>query len=164
MGISLNSAFLLLANFLSGFRLKSMYISRIVSITSSTTTWFSACVAVTVHKNHFFYLYHQNLMNLKESSSRLVVAAKRFLKLLNLHMLLKQMNPSLPRNLAVETHGELLIVLSTKVNLLYLFYSTASKCCLLHLIKQNCLRKTYQGTLILMTRVSIYLFSLLELT
>ena len=61
MGMSLNSAFLLLANSLSGFRLKSMYISLIVSTTSSTTTWFSAaCVAVTVHRNHFLYLYQQN--------------------------------------------------------------------------------------------------------
>ena len=137
VGISLKSAFLLLANFLSRFRLESMNISLI-------------CIS------------RINLMNRKESSGRLVVAAKRFLKLLNLQMLLKQMNPSLPRNLALETHGKLLIVFS-KVNLLYLLYSTPSKCCLLHLIKQNCLRKTYLGTLILMTRVSVYLFSLLEL-
>ena len=41
-------------------------------------------------------------------------------------MLLKQKSPSLPRNLALGTFGELLIVFSTKVNLLYLLYSTAS--------------------------------------
>ena len=35
------------------------------------------------------------------------------------------------------TSGELLIVLSTKVNLLYLLYSTGRRCCLLHLTKQN---------------------------
>ena len=38
---------------------------------------------------------------------------------------------SLPRNLAVGTFGELLIVFSTKVNLLYLLYLTAQRCCLL---------------------------------
>ena len=37
----------------------------------------------------------------------------------------KQKNPSLPRNLALETFGELPIVFSTKINLLYLLYSMA---------------------------------------
>ena len=51
------------------------------------------------------------------------------------------------------------IVFSTKVNLLYLLYSTAQKCCLLHLIKENCLLKNFVKTLILMTCISYYLFS-----
>ena len=42
-------------------------------------------------------------------------------------MLLKQKSPSLPRNLAIETSGELLIVFSTKVNLVYLLYSTTQR-------------------------------------
>ena len=70
---------------------------------------------------------------------------------------------SLPRYLALVTFGKLLIVFSTKVNLLYLLYSTARRCCLLHLIKQNCLLKTFLRTLILMTQVFLYLFFLLEL-
>ena len=78
---------------------------------------------------------------------------KRFLKLPNLQILLKQKSPSLPRNLALGTSGKLLIVFSTKANLLYLHYSTAQRCCLLHVIKQNCLLKTFLRTLILMTRV-----------
>ena len=57
------------------------------------------------------------------------------------------------------TFCELLLVFTTKVNLLYLFYSTTGRCCLLHLIKQNCLLKSFLRTLILMTRVSLYLFS-----
>ena len=65
-------------------------------------------------------------------------------------MLIKQKSPSLSRNLALRTFGELLIVFSTKVNLLYLLYSTTWRCCLLHLIKQNCLVKTFLRTLILM--------------
>ena len=51
----------------------------------------------------------------------------------NLRMLLKQKSPSLPRNLALGTFGKLLIVFSTKVNLLYFLYSTDRRCCLLHL-------------------------------
>ena len=37
----------------------------------------------------------------------------------------------------LRTFGELPIVFSTKVNLLYLLYATAQRCCLLHLIKQD---------------------------
>ena len=54
-------------------------------------------------------------------------------------------------------------MLSTEVNLLYLLYSMSWRCCLLHLIKQNCLLLTFVRTVILMTQVSLYLFSLLEL-
>ena len=63
-------------------------------------------------------------------------------------MLIKQKSPLLPRNLALVTFGKLQIVFSTKVNLLYLLlYSTALRCCLLHLIKQNCLLKTFLNNL-----------------
>ena len=57
------------------------------------------------------------------------------------------------------TFDKLVIVFSTKVNLLYHLYSTAERCCL-HLIKQNCLLKTFLRTLILMTQVSFYLLCL----
>ena len=79
-----------------------------------------------------------------QSSDRLVIVAKGFFNLPNLHVLLKQNSPSLLRNVALGTFGELLIVFSTKVNLLYLLYSTDRKCCLLHLIKQNYLLKFFQ--------------------
>ena len=62
-------------------------------------------------------------------------------------MLIKQTSPSLPRNLALGTLGKLPIVFSTNVNLLYLFYSTAQRCCLLYLLKQNCFLKTFLRTL-----------------
>ena len=68
---------------------------------------------------------------------------KRFLKLPNLHLLIKQNSPLLPRSLALVTSGELLIVFSTKVNLLYLLYSTVGRFCLLHLIKQNFMLKIF---------------------
>ena len=85
------------------------------------------------------------------------------LKLPNLYILIKQKSSLLPRNLALVTFGKLLMVFSTKINLLYWLYSTTRRRCLLHLIKQNCLLKTFLITLILMTQVSLYLFSLLGL-
>ena len=53
--------------------------------------------------------------------------------------------------------------LSTKVNLLCYLYSTAWKFCLLYVIKQNFLLKTFMGTLILITQLSLNLFFPLEL-
>ena len=119
-----------------------------------SSPWFSAdSAAAIVHRNHFFRLYQQNKSSeSKVSSDKLVIVAKGFLKL-NLHMLLKQKSPSFPRNLALGTFGELLIVFSTKVNLLYLLYSTDRRCCLLYLIKQNYLLKTFPRTQILMTLI-----------
>ena len=70
-------------------------------------------------------------------------------------MLIKQKNPLLFRDLALGTFGKLLLVFSTKVNLLYLLYSTAQRCCLLHLINQNCLLKSFLRILILMNWVSL---------
>ena len=40
-------------------------------------------------------------------------------------MLIRQKSLSLPRNLTLRTFGELPVVFSTKVNLLYLIYSTS---------------------------------------
>ena len=56
-----------------------------------------------------------NLLNLKESSDRLVITAKWFLKLSNLHMLIKRKSQSLSRNLGLGNFVKLLIVFSTKV-------------------------------------------------
>ena len=131
----------------------------------SSPLFSAACAAAIVHRNHFFFVCTNriNLLNLKKSSDRLVIVAKRFLKLPNLHMLLKQKSPPLPRNLALRNFGKLLIVFTTKINLLYLLYSMDQRCCLLHLTKQSYLLKAFSRTLILMTLVSLYLFSLLEL-
>ena len=87
------------------------------------------------------------------------MASKEFLKVPYLHILLKQKSPSLPRNVALSTFGKLQILFSTKVNVLYLLYSTDPRCRLL----QNCLLKTFLRAVILMTLVSLYLFFLLEL-
>ena len=122
----------------------------------------AACAAAIVHGNRFFHLYQQNKSS--ESKVKFRQVSKCFKKVLEAaNLLLKQKIPSLLRNLALGTFGKLLIVFSTKVNLLYLLNSPAWRCCLLHLIKQNCLLKTFLITLIMMTWVSLYLFYLLEL-
>ena len=81
----------------------------------------------------------------------LVIVAKEFLKLPILLMIVKQNSLSLSRNLALATFGELRIVFSTKLNLLYLIYLTDCSCCFLLLIKQNCLLKTLLRSHTLMT-------------
>ena len=88
--------------------------------------WFSAtCAAVIVHRSNFFTFTNRiNLLNLRGSSQGLVVVGKGFFQLPHLHMLIKQKTLSPFRNVDLETFGELLGVLSTKVNLLYLLYST----------------------------------------
>ena len=122
------------------------------------------CCYHSSKKSLFFVcIYRMNLPNLKESSDRLMIVAKRFLKLPHFHMLLKQKSPSLSRNLALRTFGKLLIVFSTKVYLLYILYSMARWCCFMHLIEQNYLLKIILRTVILMTQLSFYLFSLLKL-
>ena len=72
-----------------------------------SSPWFSvACAAAIVHRNHFFHLYQKDKSShLKQSSDRLGIIAKGFLKLPNLHMLIKQRSASLPRNLALATFG-----------------------------------------------------------
>ena len=131
----------------------------------SSPCFSAACAAAIVHRSHFFVCTKRiSLLNLKKSSDRLVIVTKlleglqRFLKFPNLHMLMKQKSALLPRNLALVTSSELPITFSTKVNLRYLFYSTAHRCCLLHLIKQNCWLKMFLWSLILMSQVSFYLF------
>ena len=109
---------------------------------------FSAgCAAAIVHRNHFFVCTKRiNLLFLKKSSDRLVIVTKGFLKLPNLIMLIKQKSSLLPKNVALRTSGELLIVFSTKLNLLYFLYSMAWRYCLLHLIKQHFLLKTFKNS------------------
>ena len=76
----------------------------------------AACAAPIAQRNHFFHLYQKDKSSAsKKISNSLLIAAKGFLKLTDLHMLIKRKSPLLPRNLV--TFGELL-VFSTMVNLL----------------------------------------------
>ena len=86
-----------------------------------SSPWFSAACAVVIV--HFFRLHQKekssdSQVKFRQASNRW----KRVLKLPNFHMLIKQKSLLLPRNLTLVTFAELLIVFSTKVNLLYLLY------------------------------------------
>ena len=125
-----------------------MHISLIVSITSNLTHLHGFL------RNHFLCLNPQNKYS--ESKVKFWQASnycKGVLEAAELVYATKKRSPSLPRNLAVKTLSELLIVFSTKVNLLYLPYSADRRRCLLHLIKQTCLLKIFLRILILMTQV-----------
>ena len=67
---------------------------------------------------------------------------------------LRQFNPIHKRSRNV-----FLIVFLTKVNLQYLLFSIGLRCCLLHLIKQNCLLKTFLRTLHDPELISLPVFS-----
>ena len=138
--ISLNSVLLLLlVNFVSGFRLELMYISLIVSIRSSPR-FSDTCDVAIFHRNHLFHLYQQNkssksIVKFKQASIRCTIVLEA---------------AKLPYATKTEefitshiTIGELLIVFSIKVNLLYFLYLMDRMCCLLHLIKQNNLLKIF---------------------
>ena len=118
--MSLDSVLLLLlVSFLSGFRLELMHICPIHLHGFQLLMQLPQFIEIT-----FFVCTNKlNLQNLKQSSCRLVIVAKGFLKLPNLHMIIKQKSPSFPRNVALWTFGKLTIVFLTKLNLLYL-YST----------------------------------------
>ena len=71
---------------------------------------------------------------LKWSSDRLEIAAKGFLKLSNLFVLIKLKRLLLPKHFAYVTFGKLLRVFSTKVNQLYLLYIMTLRCFFLHVM------------------------------
>ena len=125
---------------------------------------FSCLCCCHSYRSHFFYCTKRiNLLILKERLDRLVIVAKVFLKLPNLHILIKQESITSQELGSPDYWWIANSVLIAKVDLLYLCYSTAHRYCLLHLIMQNVLLKTFLRTKILMTQVSLYLFSLLEL-
>ena len=108
-----------------------------------------SCCSI-VHRNHFLNFRINQQYKFSESKIKFRQASNPCKKVLdaaiNFYMLIKQKIPLLPRNVDLMTSGELPLVFSTKVNLLYFFYSTAPRCCLLHLMKQNCLLKIFPRT------------------
>ena len=77
---------LLLLNFVSGFGIY-VYISHVkYQVKPYSPPWFSvACAAAISHRNHLLRFFQQN-----KFSEFKVIIAKGFLKLPNLHMLIKQ--------------------------------------------------------------------------
>ena len=82
------------------------YISLIVNIRSSLIPWFSVSFAGAIaQRNLFIHLYQQNKssvskLKFKHASNR----CKKFLKLPNLLMLIKQKRLLLPKNLALSKY------------------------------------------------------------
>ena len=125
---------------------------------------FSCLCWCHISEKYFFHLYQKD----KSSESKVTFrqasnCCKNIPEAAKLPYANKTKESITLQKLDPGTFGELPIVFSTRINLLYLLYSKVRRCCLLHLIKQNCLLKTVLRTLILMTEVSLYLFSFLEL-
>ena len=131
----------------------------------SISPWFSAaCAAAIVKRNHFLRLYQQS----KSSKSKVKFRqasnhCNRVLEAAKLAYASKAKESITSQKLGSRDIWRLLIVFSTKVNLLYLLYSTAKRSCLLHLIKQNRSLKAFLIILILITWVSLNLLFFIEL-
>ena len=127
--------------------------------------WFSAaCAAAIVHRNHFFCLYQQN----KSSESKVKFSqasnpCKRLLEAAKLANATKTRQSITSQKLGSCDFWRIAnsVLKKGKLAIPPVFngaevLSSASG-------KQNCLLKTFLRTLILMTQVSLNLFSLLEL-
>ena len=137
--IPLNMVLLLqLLNCLSGSSFELMQISFIVKIRSSLSHLHGfqlLLLLLQLIETTFFVCTNRIiLLNLKESSDRLVIVTKKFLKLLNLHMLIKQKSHFLEtlhlgllaKCYQCSQHG--------KSPIPHLF--KGPRCCLLHSIKK----------------------------
>ena len=130
-----------------------------------SSPWFSAaCAAAIVHRNHFFRLFQQN----KSSESKVKFRqasnhCKRVLEAAKLAYATKTKESITSQKLGSWDFWRIANSVLNKGKSAIILYSTGQRCCLLHLIKQNYLLKTFPRTQILMTLVSLYLLSLREL-
>ena len=167
--ISLNSVLLLLlVNFVESVQVGiDVYISHWkYQVKPLLSLWFSAaCGAAIVHRNHFFYLYQKDISS--ESKVKFRKASNQCKRVLEAAKLAWYANKTKESLTSQKFSPKDFWSIANSV--LYKGKSVIPhpfndwRCCLLHLIKQNCLLKTFLRTLILMTQVSLYLFSLLEL-
>ena len=140
-----------------------VYIShRKCQVKPQSSRWVSAACAAAIvhrnHRNHFFRLYQRGKSS--DSKAKLRQASNRCKRILEAN---KTKESIISQKLGSRDFWRIANSVLNKANLLYLLYSTVQRCCLLHLIKQNCLLKFFLSTLILMTQLSLYLFFLLEL-
>ena len=95
---------------------------RKYQVKSHSSPWFSAaCAAAIVHRNHFFCLYQKDKssaskVNFRQASNH----CKRVLEAAKLAYANKTKESIISQKLGSRISGDLLIVFSTKVNLLYL--------------------------------------------
>ena len=127
-----------------------------------SSPWFSAaCAAAIVHRNHFFRLYQtekssNSQVKFRQASNR----CKRVLEAAKRAYTNKTKDSITSQKLCFLDFWWIAnIVLSKGKSAISPLFNGPE----VFLIKQNCLLKTFLGTLILMTQVFLYLFSLLEL-
>ena len=119
--------------------------------------------AATVHRNLFFRLYEQNKSS--ESKVKFIQASNCYKKVLGAAKLAYNNTKESIFSQKLGSWGfwQIINCVFNKVKSGLHPYSMVWRCCLLHLIKQNCLLKMFLRTPILTTQLSIYLFSFLEL-
>ena len=133
---------LLLVNFVSPRWNQCIYTHRKYQVKPRSSPLFlAACAPAIVHRKLFSFVPIKS----SESKAKFRQAGnccKRILKVAKLVDANKTESITSQKRRSRD-FGILLIVFSTKVNLLYLPYSVAQRCCFLHLIKQNCLLKAF---------------------
>ena len=159
---------LLLVNFVSGFRLELRYISLTENIRSSLIHLHSFQQhgfqhAPIVHRNQFFCLYQKDKSDSKVQFRQASNCCKIIIEAAKLVYANKTKESITSQKLGSLDFWWIANSVLYKAKSAYLLYSTARRCCLLHLVKQKCLLKTFLRTLTLMTQVSLYLITLLEL-
>ena len=166
--ISLKSVLLLLlVNFVSGFRLEMMFISLMENIRSSLTHLhiiFSCLCCCHSSLKSLFHLYQKD----KSSGSKVKLRqasnfCKRVFEATRVAYANKTRYFITSQKLGSRDFWQIANSVLNKGKSAIPPLFNGQRCCLLHLIKQNCLLKTFLKTPILMTQVSLYLFSLLEL-
>ena len=134
-------------------------------VKSRLSPWFSAaCAAVIVSRNHFVHMYQKD----KSTDSKVKFRhasnhCKRVLEAAKLAYANKTKESITSQELGSCDFWQIANSVLNKGKSAIPPLFDGRKCCLLHLIKQNCLLKTFLRTVILKTQVSLYLFSLLEL-
>ena len=107
-------------------------------IKAYSSPWLSAaCAAAIVHRNHFFRLYQKDKssdskVNFKQASNR----CKRVLEAAKLAYTNKAKESITSQKLGSWDFWRIANSVLTKVSLLYLLYSVAQRCCLLHLMRK----------------------------
>ena len=153
---------LLLLSVNSVFRLELMYISLIrkYQVKPHSSPWFSAaCAVAIVHRNHFFVCSKRKNLILKFRPAS--NCWKKVLEAAKLAYANKTKESITFQKLVSQDFWWIANSVLKEGKSAYLVCSMTRRCCLLHLIKQNCLLKIFVRTLILMTQVSFYLFSFL---
>ena len=127
--------------------------------------WFStACDAAIFHRNHFFHLHQkQKSSDSKVKFRQVCNHCKRVFEAAEFSYYTKRKESITSQKLGSRDFWQIENSILSKAKSAIPPLFNSPRYCLLHMIKQNRLLKTFLRTLILMTQVSLYLFSLLQL-